>query len=145
MRHSLLVLSLLALTAGLAQAQNLITQSLISGNLTVTNGQTLTVNGPALPLRSGRGVGFVPAFSTTEADTSTITWKFDVSLDGSNWSTTQPLSGTSTLNGTNVVRAYLLFKPIDVDGVKELRLARVINGGTNTVTVTAATAGILIP
>mgnify|MGYP001585627233 CR=1 FL=1 len=142
MKKFLLLIGVLA--AGLtAPAQQIITGSLISGTLTITNGVTLSVNGPGFNLHPDRGLAVLPAFSADAADTSTVTFAFDVSHDGSTWTTTGGITGTGTLNGTNAVRNLILLAPTALDNVKQVRLRSVQNGGTNTVTVTAVVGSYL--
>jgi hypothetical protein len=103
---------------------------------TTSNSLTSSV----INLRQGRGVALSVRFVAADAGTSNITFGFDVSLDGTNYSTTQPVSIVATANGTNTVQTYTNVPASWLDNAQKMRLTKVINLQTNVLTINNVTA-----
>ena len=96
------------------------------------------VNSGIFPLYKGRGFSAFAKTAGTNAAlipgvTNTIT--FDVSFDGTNWSTASPLALVSVFNGTTNVIAWTNFPPTLVDNVRYGRVRTIYNGHTNSLFV----------
>lgn len=101
-----------------------------------------TVNSQPITLYRGRGFAFLPWMAPTSSSTANVLCGFDVTADGTNWSTTAPLVATFALNGTLGVRGYANFIPDLCDNVKQARLAWVSNGAASTLNWTNGVASI---
>lgn len=114
-----------------------------AASVVVTNATTRTLTSTAVNVRPRGGIAIVPQFACSGVDTTgTIVCKFDVSVDGSTWSTTGPLSTTTTLNGTNTVIAYYVIAETSLSHAQKIRLRSIQNTGTNDVTVASVTYAI---
>ena len=129
-----LVMALAALAAGLmcAEAQVLptTTGALSQLPVAVTNATTLATNSTAITVRQGKGLAVFPKFHGTGASTSDVTFHFDVSIDGTNYTTTRPLTAVVPLNGTNLVTGFKLFAPSALDHVRTIRISAIQNAGS---------------
>lgn len=96
------------------------------------------VNSGVFPIYKGRGFSAFAKTAGTNAAlisgvTNTIT--FDVSFDGTNWSTAAPLALVSVFNGTTAVTGWTNFPPALVDNVRYGRVRTIYNGHTNSLFV----------
>ncbi len=102
----------------------------------VSTNSTATVTTPAIQVRGSEGIGFVAKFKLGAADTNNVVFKYDVSADGTTWTTTQPYSsGNIPANGTNSVVQFFTFTPTTsppLRNVKYIRLGTVQNANTAT-------------
>jgi hypothetical protein len=105
----------------------------------VTNATAPTINSPAVALYRGRGLAIMPTFIGTNAGTANVILAFNVSADGTNWSTTTPFSYTLPMNGTTAVIGYTNFPSTLLDNVAYLRLAYISNAHTANITVSNVT------
>jgi hypothetical protein len=55
------------------------------------------------PVFRGRGMSFVGSIQNGSGANATVTYKIDLTPDGTNWTTTAPIQFTGTCAGTNVV------------------------------------------
>jgi hypothetical protein len=111
-----------------------------NGVITATNGQTVTVLTSGVDVRQGRGMAILPYFvGLTDPTAANTTFHFDVSYDGTNWTTTSPFSLAVTHNSTTPVRGYTNWNATLLANVAKIRLRSVVNGGTNTIYVTNVT------
>lgn len=111
-----------------------------NGVLTVTNAQTLTVLTDGVTVRQGKGMAIMPYFvSLTDPTAANTTFNFDVSYDGTNWTTTSPFSLAVGHNSTTPVRGFTNWNATLLANVRQIRLRSVANGGTNTIYVTNVT------
>ena len=101
---------------------------------TMTASSTSNVNSGVILVRQHRGIAIVPAFTGSGASTLNVTFKWDVSADGTNYTTTQPLSLVVPANGTNAVIAYTNVPATYLNNVRYLRVSSVANGATNSLT-----------
>lgn len=130
-----------ALAAPSSQAQ---VTSTTYGTLTqvpgaVTNATTVSTNSGAIRVWKNQGVAILPAFTGLGASTANVTFTFNVSADGTNYTTTGPLTYVVALNGSTAVLGYKLFLPTDVNNVQYLRLSSIQNAATNGMTIQGIT------
>jgi hypothetical protein len=143
MKFRLLFLALLALAAAplaprvQAQTEPTTFGTFTNAVLTATNGQTLTINGPPITVHQDKGMAILPYFAAASAgEAANVTFNFDVTYDGTNWTTTKPITVAVAHNGTAAVRGHLLLDPTELNHVRQIRLSTVANAFTNTVYVT---------
>lgn len=108
----------------------------VATNLTLTNAQTYTVNSAGVDVRQGRGLVIMPYFAGTDTTSADCVFKFALSADGTNYTTTTPLSFTNSLNSATAVRGYYFFTPLQLDNVYKIRLTSIQNAHTNSIVVT---------
>ena len=128
----LAVLAILAVLAMPAQAQR-------SGSFTpftsnVAYNSTSNGVGTAVSVLQGQSLTIWPRIHCSTNSTATMTFSFNVSPDGSNWTTTLPIAVTATANGKSTVMTFSNVASSAIAGVKQIRLDQVINGDTNTST-----------
>ncbi len=108
-----------------------------AASVTVTNATTLTISSNRIDVVAGRGIAFLTAYTGAGAATDNLTFKFNVSHDGTTWTTSTPITATQALNGTNAVVGYFIIPPTSLDHVNYLRLASIANAATNNATITS--------
>lgn len=123
-------------TPAFCQVDAFSTKNLTLSNTTVPGNTTAhTVTTPAIQVRGSDGIGFVVDAVLNGAGTNALNFKFNVSTDGSTWTTTAPFqSGNITCNGNTTVRAFWNFGPTDsteLRNIRWIRLSAVDNLGGN--------------
>lgn len=88
------------------------------------------VNTGIFPLYKSRGFAVTTKTACTNAATGTNAITFDISWDGTNWTTTGPLLLAGTHNGTTAVINFTNFPPAVVDNVRYGRVRTISNGHT---------------
>lgn len=129
-----------ALRAGLFIAAAVILAPLVSAQVypttygtftsVVTGLQTndvVTVTSSAIDVPQGRGLALVPEFTMVSAATGNVVFTAQVSIDGTNYTTSSGLTHTVAANGTNVVRSLWLLDPTEVAAVRKLRISQISN------------------
>jgi hypothetical protein len=116
---------------------------------TVATGTTSAITSQAFTINPRSGFAVVPTFVLGGAGTSNITFSFQVSVDGVNWTTTTPFTFSVAANGTTPVIAFYNFPPhiagSGADNVAWVRLASVQNAnGTTGSTLTVNNINITI-
>jgi len=102
----------------------------------VASATTITLTNPAsVFVRKDRGMAIIPTFVAANAGTSNVVFTFEVSADGTNFTTTGPVSVTAVANGTNTVRHYSLIPPTTLNNVRYIRLHSIQNAQTNAITL----------
>lgn len=92
---------------------------------------TTVVTSQAIELKPGAGFAVIPSFKLAGAGTDNITFNFQVSADGTTWTTTTPFTYTEAANGTTTVVGFKNFGPTNgADNVLYVRLASVTNAST---------------
>ncbi len=109
---------------------------LTNGVATVTNSQELAVTTKPFTLRQGKGIAVMPTLVATNTTSANVALRFEVTADGTNWSTTGALWLTNALSSTTPVRGYHVVPPDTLDNVRQIKLVKVINGHTNSINVT---------
>lgn len=129
-----------------ACAQTAPTQTIVlttSTNAVAANA-TATVTSQAFRPNSLTGFTIMPNFNLSGTGTSNVTFNFQVSPDGTNWSTVTPFSYAIAATGTTPAVGYCNF-PIQTSGsgsgnVAYVRLATVTNANTpSTLTINSIT------
>jgi hypothetical protein len=105
---------------------------------TVAASTTLATNSAAIPLRRDQGLAILPAFvcNATDASAASVTFTLQLSADGTNYTTTGPLTYAVAANSTNTVVGYKLFIPDVINNVRYARISGIQNATTNTITIT---------
>jgi hypothetical protein len=70
---------------------------------------TATVTSSTFTANSKTGFAVLPAFSLSGTGTLNVTFNFNASVDGTTWTTTNPVSYAVAANGTNAVVGYAAF------------------------------------
>lgn len=127
--------------ASLAQAQTTSTTLGTFDNLpaVISSSATSNVVSTAVNVRQGRGIAILPYFAAAGASTDDIILNFEVSADGTNWTTTSAFSITNTFNGTTAVRGFHLLSAAQLDNVRQIRLQSIVNGYAGNAWVTNVT------
>jgi len=133
------VLGILTTPRACAQVDAFTVTSLTTSTNAVAASTTAAVTTPAIEVRGDQGVGFVTKFNVDGPSTGNVTFHYNVSADGTNWTTTKPLnSGAIAANGTNSVTAYYNFGPTDsaeLRNIRYIKLSEVQNAATNAVSL----------
>lgn len=107
---------------------------ILSTNKVAASTDTTVTSEPFL-IRGNIGFAILPYFSIASASTANIVFRFKLSADGTNYTTTEPLTATIAANGTNAVRGYANFGPSTLNNVMWAKLSSVNNGATNTLSI----------
>lgn len=97
----------------------------------VTNAASIIPTNAIVQLRSNQGIAILPTLAMTAANISNVVFTFNVSADGTNYSTSAPLTYTMTMNGTNILTGYKLFPPTELNNVRYLKLSTIANGAAS--------------
>lgn len=118
--------------------------NLVGVPVTVAAGSSNAISGPVeITLKQGVGFAAMPHFASTNLSTNVIVgFLWQVSVDGTNWATTDYLVQTNLLNGSTAVRGYKLFAPSVVDHARKVRLYAITNGGVFSAFITNVTVSI---
>jgi hypothetical protein len=121
----------------------------IFGNFTGTgvsnlwaNSTSYTINSTPIELRKGGYLTFIPFVQGVPGSTNLVVFTFQVSADGSNWTTSTNMSTTSPGLTAPVALAasvathapFFVFYPDKLGGARYLRLGTLETANTNTVT-----------
>jgi len=101
--------------------------------ITLTNGETRVFNSTnKIAVQRDRGMAFFASFCPyTNATVTNITAKLDVSYDGTNWTTSSPITWAPMSGGTNTL-AYTNIMRDSLDNYRYIRLTS-LTAPTNTV------------
>jgi prepilin-type N-terminal cleavage/methylation domain-containing protein len=139
----LMVLGLLAMLSPPARAQtNYSPNWYKSYNFTLTNGQTLMLTNTAFVdvVRQGKGESMFLKVQATNASTALVTAGCDVTPDSATWTTTQPFTITTALNGTTANVSFTNWpafgSPPTLNGCRKIALTKLVNAHTSTITGT---------
>lgn len=148
MKHSFIIIIAVAVLvlAGSQTARAQVTPTteivLTTSTNTVAASGTATVTSGSFSPNSITGFAVVPNFvlGGTANNTGNVTFNFQASPDGVNWTTTYPYSFTVAATGTTPVTAFYNFAPVisgsGATNIPWIRLGQVINassGGTLTI------------
>ncbi len=117
----------LLLTTSQAQIVPNNTGTLTSVTTGVATNDVVTVTSSAVDVPQGRALAFIPEFKMGGAATGNTVWTFQVSIDGTDWTTSSGLSHTVAANGTTTVRSYYLLDPTELAAVRKVRLSQISN------------------
>ena len=151
MKYRFSLLAVLAIivaffAAPVAQAQNVVGLTSRYGTfynnptnfpLSITNGQTVTVTSTnKVQVWRGRGMAaFILGGGTNVNSMTNVQATWDISVDGTNWTTTHPFTMTTATTSTNFMD-YTNFIPDKLDNARWVRLSTLFNNGTNTLVIT---------
>ncbi|CAN5352382.1 hypothetical protein BH09VER1_BH09VER1_28450 [soil metagenome] len=131
---AVLMATLSTITPAHAQVEPFNVATLTLSGTTVAASTTSAVTTSALDVRGSEGIGFVAKFKLSGTGVAAVSFNFDVSADGTTWTTTQPFtSGTIAATGTTSVVTYFNFSPDDpteLRNIRYIRLATVQNANT---------------
>jgi hypothetical protein len=113
-----------------------ITNASGGSSLLIAGSGTATVTSSNVIAFRGRGIALWPSFAFTNAGTDAVTLGLDVSPDGTNWSTAQPIQRAFVGNGTTGVLGYTNVLSDVLDNVKFLRLTTIANAHASSAVVT---------
>ena len=104
--------------------------------LTLTNAQTVTVNSNPIYVRKNQGVAITPLQVSGDAANGAVTYTFDVSIDGTNYTTLTPFTYAPAHNGTTLVVGYTNWSSTILNNVRFMKLRSIANAHTNSIYVT---------
>lgn len=120
--------ALFALAApAFAQVSPTSTGTLTSVPTGAATNDVVTVTSSAVDVPQGRALAFIPEFKLAGAGTGNVIFTAQVSIDGTNWTTSSGLTHTIAANGTTVVRSYWYLDPSKLGAVAKIRLAQISN------------------
>lgn len=132
---ALVAMAMAVLTPSVAQVSPTTTGTLTSVTTGVASNDVVTVTSSSVNVPQGRALAFVPEFKLASAGTGNVIFTFQVSIDGTDWTTSAGLTHTVAANGTTTVRSLYLLDPTELNAVRYVRLAG-INNAANAVTLT---------
>lgn len=96
---------------------------------------TSNVTSTAVSVPQGKGMSFIPTFAATGSSVSNAVFRFQVSADGTTYTTITPLTYTAVHNGTTTVTGWQLWDPTELNHVAWIKLVSVQNDhGTQAIT-----------
>lgn len=110
-----------------AQVTAVTTGTLTSVDATVATNGVATITSSAVDVPQGRALAFVPEFKLASAGTGNVVFTFQVSIDGTDWTTSSGLTHTVAATGTTLVRSLYLLDPTELAAVKQIRLSQISN------------------
>lgn len=125
------------LTAGSAAAQTTMSDPFTLTNLpsVITAGAASNVTTTPIRIRNNFGLSFFPYFAGTSAISGALVLEGQISYDGTNKSTTTPVSLYFGQQGTTAVRGFTNVPPEFLGG-HSLHLTRITNSGNASVFLT---------
>lgn len=101
---------------------------------TTTNGASITTNAAThvgrVTLQKGKPLTVTPTFKLDGESVEDVVLGFNVSLDGTLWTTTCPATATVAANGTNTVVGFATLSTNVTDNARFIRFDRIV-GPTN--------------
>lgn len=124
-------------TPALAQSGLQTRYGKFTGYLCVTNAQAPTIGvATKAAVWRDRGMAFYATIVSTNAATANVTFRFDVSYDGTNFTTGSPLVWNVPLNGTTAVVAYTNILKDVLDNSRYIELTSISNAHSAPIYVT---------
>jgi hypothetical protein len=123
-------------TAAANSQPNFYENVMTNGTAMLTNAQTLTVAAKPFTLRQGCGLSVLPYFTGTNTSTADTVFRFEVTADGTSYTTTGPLRVTNSLNSATGVRGVRFLSRNDLDNIRAVKLVSIQNYHTNSIYVT---------
>lgn len=124
---ALVAVALAILPLAQAQVAPNNTGTLTSVTTGLATNDVVTVTSSAVDVPQGRALAFIPEFKLANSGTGNVVWTFQVSIDGTDWTTSSGLSHTVAANGTTTVRSYYLLDPTELAAVRKVRLSQISN------------------
>lgn len=101
----------------------------------LTNTTVTSTSGTAISVPQNTDVVIQPSIVAAGAETNVVTFKLNLSTDGSTWSTTYPITSTVTANGTTAVVGWTQISRTNLAGAKYMRLDAVTTAASSAITV----------
>ncbi len=129
------VVGALAVSLAAYATQQLFATITIPGDLTwVTTATSNSTSGTAFDIPQNTDLIFYPTVHASGASTSNVTYGFDLTPDGTNWTTSHPVSGIVVLTGATSATGYIYISRTNLTGAKQLRLGSVSTPSVATIT-----------
>jgi hypothetical protein len=112
--------------------------NIASGVSAATNTTVTSTSGTALTIRPGQALALSPYFAGTQGGTSNVVFGFNVSVDGTNYTTTPPgnFLFTNSANGTTGVIGLHQIPASNLFGIQKIRFDSLATTQTNGIFVT---------
>lgn len=116
----------------------------VNAGVTAVNGTAFTSNEIKVGVLGATGIGQIEITFTRAAGTaSLVDFEFQVSIDGSTWSTEEYVTVSAATESDAVSNVVRCPEPINFSGISKIRLYRIINNdGANNITVCNASVSI---
>jgi hypothetical protein len=140
---TLLTVVTLAASLALASAQGLVNDVYALTNLPTIMAPSVISNITTTPIRirQNQGVSFATALAVSNSGTALLTFYFNLSQDGTNYTTTNPLQFNVPCTGTTGVRAFTNFTDALLNNAAAIRLSIISNANANSLYLTNVVAG----
>lgn len=127
----------------IAAVQNSATINIPADMVWVTTSTSNSVAGTPFDIPQNSDLIILPTVHATGASTSNVVYGFDVTPDGTNWTTVAPIQGSLTLKGATPVTGYIYVSRTNLTGLKQLRFGQVSTPSVATITNDAIRVGWL--
>jgi len=131
-------MALLGASVNVARAGDfhLTSVNVASGLASVSNTTATSTSGTAFSIPPETDIAIQPIFTAADSGKSNVWHQFNLTGDGTNFSTVLPISVTNAANGTNPVSGWTVITKAQLHGAKSARLDAVGTTQTNAVTTT---------
>lgn len=131
----------LAVFTAIAVTQNYGTIN-IPGDLTwVTTSTSNSTAGATFDIPQNTDLIILPTVHASGASTSNVVYGFNVTTDGTNFTTTAPIQGGVILNGATPATGYIYVSRTNLTGLKQLRFGQCSTTSLATITNDAIRVG----
>lgn len=131
---AILAIALIPIQQARAQVDPFTVETVTTSTTAVGAATTATVTSDTLSVRGSEGIGFMFVTKLSGTGTAGVTFAFDVSADGTTWTTNQPFTtGAVAATGTTSVVSFVNFSPddaIELRNIQYIRLSKVTNANT---------------
>lgn len=128
------ILSFIAVPALHAQVTPKTLTTLTLSDTSIATSATETVTSQAFTINPDSGFAVIATFVGSTTGTSNVTFNFQVSTDGTTWSTNTPFTFAVAATGATTVRAFYNFPPgvagTGASNIAYVRLASVANANS---------------
>lgn len=116
----------------------------IPGDLSwVTTATSNSTAGTAFDIPQNSDLLLYPTVHASGASTSNVIYGFDLTPDGTNWTTTKPIQGGVILTGATAATGFIYVSHTNLTGAKQIRLGSVSTTSVATITNDALRASWL--
>lgn len=114
----------------------------IPGDLTwVTTSTSNSTSGATFDIPQNTDLIILPTVHASGASTSNVVYGFNVTPDGTNFTTTAPIQGGVILNGATAATGYIFVSRTNLTGMKQLRFGYCSTTSVATITNDAIRVG----
>lgn len=110
-----------------AQVQPTVYDTFSSVTTGLQTNDVVTVTSSALDVPQGRALAIVPEFNMVSSASGNVVFTAQVSIDGTNYTTSSGLTHTVAANGTTTVRSLWLLDPTELAAVRKIRISQISN------------------